>query len=61
MLGFGVLLPGEVTMSLEMRPPAPHTELISETGTGNGELSATQGGFQLVIVAVMVWLRWGGF
>nr|WP_299268892.1 hypothetical protein [Halorientalis sp.] len=48
-------------MSLEMRPPAPHTELISETGTGNGELSATQGGFQLVIVAVMVWLRWGGF
>ncbi|WP_424019958.1 hypothetical protein ACOZ4N_14100 [Halorientalis pallida] len=60
-LGFGVLMPGEVKMYLEMRSADPDTDVISRIGMRNAKLSAVQGGFQLAIIAVMVYLRWGGF
>jgi hypothetical protein len=60
-LGFGVLMPGEVRMYLEMRSDDPDTELISAIGMRNAKLSAVQGLFQLAIIAAMVYLRWGGF
>ncbi|MFB6165237.1 MAG: hypothetical protein ABEJ31_08775 [Haloarculaceae archaeon] len=60
-LGFGVLLPGEVRMYREMRSADPDPEVISAIGMRNARLSGLQGGFQLAIVVVMVYLRWGGF
>ncbi|WP_336001191.1 hypothetical protein [Halorientalis halophila] len=60
-VGFGVLMPGEVRMYLEMRSPNPDAELIGAIGMRNARLSAIQGLFQLAIIAAMVYLRWGGF
>ena len=59
--GFGVLMPGEVRMYLEMRSADPDAELISRIGMRNAKLSGVQGLSQLAIVAAMVSLRWGGF
>ncbi|WP_350356166.1 hypothetical protein [Halorarius halobius] len=58
-VGFGVLMPGEVKMYLEMRSANPDTDVISRIGLRNAKLSGVQGFFQLVIIAVMVYLRWG--
>jgi len=60
-LGFGVLMPGEVRMYLEMRSENPDDDIISAIGMRNAKLSAIQGLFQLAIIAAMVYLRWGGF
>ena len=60
-LGFGVLMPGEVRMYLEMQSANPDADLISEIGMRNAKLSAVQGLFQLLIIVAMVYLRWGGF
>jgi len=60
-LGFGVLMPGEVRMYLEMRSANPDEDVISRIGMRNAKLSGIQGLFQLAIIAVMVYLRWGGF
>ena len=60
-VGFGVLLPGEVRMYMEMRSADPDPEVISTIGMRNAKLSGIQGLFQLAIIAVMVVLRWGGF
>ena len=59
-LGFGVLLPGEVRMYLEMTSENPDTDVISTIGMRNAKLAGVQGLFQLTIVAVMVYVRWGG-
>jgi hypothetical protein len=59
--GFGFLMPGEVRMYLEMRSENPDTGVISSIGMRNARLSGIQGLFQLAIVAVMVYIRWGGF
>jgi len=59
-IGFGVLLPGEVRLYLEMNSADPDAEAISAIGMRNAKLSGVQGAFQLAIVAVMVVLRWGG-
>jgi hypothetical protein len=56
-IGFGVLLPGEVRMYLEMVSPDPDSEVISTIGMRNARLSAVQGGLQLAIVLVMVYIR----
>ncbi len=58
-LGFGVLLPGEVRIYLEMTADDPDDDLISEVGMRNAKLSGVQGAFQLAVVFVMVWIRWG--
>jgi hypothetical protein len=60
-LGFGVLMPGEVRMYLEMVSDDPDPNLIGRIGMRNAKLSGVQGGLQLAIVVVMVYLRWGGF
>jgi hypothetical protein len=60
-VGFGVLMPGEIRMYLEMRSPDPDHDLISRIGMRNAKLSGVQGLLQLAIIAVMVYLRWGGF
>lgn len=57
-VGFGVLMPGEVKMYLEMRSVNPDSEVISRIGLRNAKLSGVQGVFQLTIIAVMVYLRW---
>jgi hypothetical protein len=57
-VGFGVLLPGEVKMYLEMVSDDPDSEVISRIGLRNAKLAGVQGVFQLAIIAVMVYLRW---
>nr|WP_229380168.1 hypothetical protein [Haloterrigena salifodinae] len=58
-LGFGVLLPGEARIYLEMVSADPDPDVISYYGMRNAKLSAVQGGFQLAIIVVMVYMRWG--
>jgi len=58
-LGFGVLLPGEVRMYREMVSENPDTDVISNIGMRNAKLSGIQGLFQLAVIVVMVWIRWG--
>ena len=60
-LGFGVLLPGEVKMYREMRSENPDTAVISRIGMRNAKLAGIQGVFQLAVIASMVYLRYGGF
>ncbi|WP_425498767.1 hypothetical protein [Haloplanus salilacus] len=59
-LGFGVLLPGEVRIYLQLASGDPDSDVISRIGMRNARLSGLQGLFQLAIVVVMVYLRWGG-
>jgi hypothetical protein len=58
-LGFGVLMPGEVRMFVEMTSENPDRELIGAIGMRNAKLAGIQGGFQLAIILVMVYMRWG--
>ncbi|GAA0663163.1 hypothetical protein GCM10009020_04710 [Natronoarchaeum mannanilyticum] len=60
-LGFGVLLPGEVRMYRQMVSANPDPDVISSIGMRNARLSGVQGVFQLAIIVVMVYLRYGGF
>ena len=60
-LGFGVLMPGEVRMYREMVSENPDSEIISAIGMRNAKLAGIQGVFQLSIIVVMVYLRYGGF
>jgi len=60
-IGFGVLLPGEARMYLEMISTNPDVDLIGAIGMRNAKLSGVEGVLQLSIVAVMVYIRWGGF
>jgi hypothetical protein len=59
--GFGFLLPGEVRVYLEMTSDDPDPGVISTIGQQNAMVGGVQGLFQLVLVAVMVYLRYGGF
>ena len=60
-LGFGVLLPGEIRMYLEMTSEDPDVDLIGAIGMRNAKLSGVEGVFQLSIIAIMVYIRYGGF
>jgi hypothetical protein len=60
-IGFGVLMPGEVKIYQEMVSDDPDVQLIGDIGMRNAKLSGVQGVLQLAVVAVMVYLRWGGF
>lgn len=60
-LGFGILMPGEARIYLEMVSADPDLEIISRYGMRNAKLSGLQGFFQLVIIVIMVYIRWGGF
>jgi hypothetical protein len=60
-LGFGVLMPGEARIYLEMVSSDPDPAVISWYGLRNARLSGIQGVFQLAIIVVMVYIRWGGF
>jgi hypothetical protein len=60
-LGFGVLMPGEVRMYREMVSDHPDTQLIGDIGLRNAKLSGLQGAFQLAIVGVMVLMRWNWY
>jgi hypothetical protein len=59
-VGFGVLLPGEVRIYRQLASSDPDPEVIGRIGMRNARLSGLQGGFQLAVVVVMVYLRWGG-
>ncbi|WP_435146004.1 hypothetical protein [Halobaculum sp. P14] len=59
--GFGFLMPGEVRMYMEMVSDDPDPSVISAIGQQNAKLGGVQGLFQLVLIAVMVSLRYGGF
>lgn len=56
-LGFGVLLPGEIRMYLEMTSANPDEELIGAIGMRNAKLAGVQGALQLAIIFVMVYIR----
>ncbi len=58
--GFGFLLPNEVLVYLEMISEDPDKERIGRLGLRNAKLSGVQGFFQLAIIVLMVYLRWGG-
>ena len=58
--GFGVLLPNEVRIYLESMTESPDRERIGRLGLRNARLSGVQGVFQLAIIVLMVYLRWGG-
>ena len=60
-IGFGVLLPGEIRMYLEMTAEDPDSDLIGAIGMRNAKLSGVEGVFQLSIVGIMVYIRYGGF
>jgi hypothetical protein len=59
-LGFGFLMPNEVLVYLESASAEPDRERIGRLGLRNAKLGGVQGAFQLVIVVLMVYLRWGG-
>jgi hypothetical protein len=59
--GFGFLLPGEIRMYLEMTSEDPDAGVISAIGQQNAKLGGIQGFFQLSLILVMVYLRYGGF
>ena len=59
-LGFGLLLPTEVLVYLESKSENPDRDRIGRLGMRNAKLGGVQGTFQLVIVVLMVYLRWGG-
>lgn len=56
-LGFGVLLPGEIRMYLQMTSDDPDEEVISTIGMRNAKLAGVQGVLQLAIIFVMVYVR----
>ena len=56
-LGFGVLLPGEVRIYREIVSANPDEELIGDIGMRNAKLAGIQGLLQLSIVFVMVNIR----
>jgi hypothetical protein len=58
--GFGFLMPGEVRMYVEMTSADPDPGVISAIGQQNAKLGAVQGLFQLGLIVVMVYLRFGG-
>jgi hypothetical protein len=60
-MGFGILMPGEIRMYLQMRSENPDKEVISEIGMRNAKLGGVQAVFQFIIIVLMVYLRWGGF
>jgi len=57
-LGFGVLLPGEVRIYRQLASGDPDPTVISRIGMRNARLSGVQGLFQLAVVVAMVYLRW---
>ncbi|MFB6069301.1 MAG: hypothetical protein ABEJ90_05180 [Halobacterium sp.] len=59
--GFGVLMPGEVRMYREMVSENPDKQVIADIGMRNARLGGLQGVFQLAVIAVMVYIRYGGF
>lgn len=60
-VGFGVLMPGEVRIYFETVSEQPDSEKIGAIGLRNARLAGVQGTFQLAIIVLMVYLRWGGF
>jgi hypothetical protein len=58
LVGFGVILPGEIRIYRQLVSPDPDEELIAELGMRNAKLGGVQGVMQLAIVFVMVGLRW---
>ena len=59
-LGFGLLLPNEVLVYLESTSANPDRDRIGRLGMRTAKLGGVQGAFQLVIIVLMVYLRWGG-
>ncbi|MFB6083416.1 MAG: hypothetical protein ABEJ94_04145 [Halorientalis sp.] len=59
--GFGLILPGEIRVYLEMNTADPDPGLIQRIGQRNAKLAGVQGTFQFAIIVVMVYLRYGGF
>ncbi|WP_277556153.1 hypothetical protein [Halobaculum limi] len=59
--GFGFLLPGELRIYREMISVDPDPAVISSIGQQNAKLGLVQGIFQLLLIADMVYLRYGGF
>jgi hypothetical protein len=58
--GFGFLLPGELRMYRQMVSEEPDASVISAIGQQNAKLGGVQGLFQLALILVMVYLRYGG-
>jgi hypothetical protein len=59
--GFGLILPGEIRVYLEMNAAETDPGLIQQIGQRNAKLAGVQGTFQFLIIVVMVYLRYGGF
>ena len=60
-VGFGLLMPGEVRIYLATRATDPDREKMGRIGLRNARLAGVRGLFQLAIIVLLVYLRWGGF
>jgi len=58
--GFGFLLPGEIRIYAQMISDNPDASVISAIGQQNAKLGGFQGLMQLLLIADMVYLRYGG-
>ena len=58
-LGFGVILPGEVRVYRQLTSPDPDNDVIGDLAMRNARLGGIQGLLQLAVVFVMVGLRYG--
>jgi hypothetical protein len=56
-VGFGVILPGEIRIYRQLTSAEPDIDLIGELGVRNAKLGGVQGVMQLTIVFVMVNIR----
>jgi hypothetical protein len=59
--GFGLLMPGEIRIYKQMVSSSPDASVISAIGQQNAKLGGVQGLVQLLLIADMVYLRYGGF
>jgi len=59
--GFDILMLTEIQIYLESYRAKPVNDRIGRLGLRNAKLSGIQGGYQVIVIVLMVYLRWGGF
>ena len=57
--GFGILLPNELRIFLELRKQKPDTQKIIKLGMRNFKIAGSQTIFQFIIIFVMARLAYG--
>ncbi len=58
--GFGLIMPNEIRIFLELRKDHPDIEKVTKLGMRNIYISGSQSIFQIALIIVMAYLRVGG-